>query len=588
MNLRFLPLAILLCNVPLSGLALGASRDSSFILLVVPESDTTATPTSVYRLSASTNPRNRVTVNDKPFKVYPSGAFVGLLDLEVGENPFTILSTNDSGKSVSKSFLIIRSKPLATTLSDTLAIEDAMIEPASDVWLNEGDVLEVQIKGTPDCVATFLGGRVMHEISRSEANGLDGVYRGTYKVTMGDTLDNLPMTFRLEGKDGNYVTKDSRSRIWFRPRDFPLVGITRGERVALDFGLGDDRLGGAKLSFIQEGIRLAITGKMNGRYRVKLTENQEAWIPEDQVALQPPGTHLPYSLTGNWSVMGDTKFDYVSVSLGEKLPYSSFQESDPTRINVDVYGAVSNSNWITQQLNTREIKNAYYTQVAKQQFRITIELNHKQIWGYQVGYRGNTLAIKVKRQPERLKVKALTYVLDAGHGGENKGALGATGVKEKDITLAIVNHLRDLLERKGARVILTRTNDSSLTMLDRLKTVWSSNADILISVHANSVGLTTNPEDVMGIATFYKHVCYRPLSLFILKQILKTGLSSFGNVGSFNFALNSPTEMPNVLVEAGFVSNPTDEMKLLDDDFRKALAERIVDGIEDFLDSCED
>lgn len=588
MNLRFLPLTILLCNVPLSGLAQGASRDSSFILLVVPESDTTTTPTSVYRLSASTNPRNRVTVNDKPFKVYPSGAFVGLLDLQVGENPFTILSTDDSGKSVSKSFLIIRSKPLATTPSDTLAIEDAMMEPASDVWLNEGDVLEVQIKGTPNCVATFLGGRVMHEVSHSEANALDGVYRGTYKVTMGDTLDNLPITFRLEGEDGKYVTRESRARVSFRPRDFPLVGITRGERVALDFGLGDDRLGGAKLSFIQEGIRLAITGKMNGRYRVRLTENQEAWIPEDQVALQPPGTHLPYSLTGNWSVTGDTKFDHVSVSLGEKLPYSSFQESDPTRINVDVYGAVSNSNWITQQLTTKEVKNAYYTQVAKQQFRITIELNHRQIWGYQIGYRGNTLAIKVKRQPERLKVKALTYVLDAGHGGENKGAIGATGVKEKDITLAIVNHLRDLLERKGARVILTRTNDSSLTMLDRLKTVWSSNADILISIHANSVGLTTNPDDVMGIATFYKHVCYRPLSLFILKQVLKTGLPSFGNVGSFNFALNSPTEMPNVLVEAGFVSNPNDEMKLLDDDFRSALAERIVDGIEDFLDSCDD
>ena len=579
-------MVLLVSAVP--ALAGSSSADSSFILLVVPESDTTVTPTSVYRLSASTNPGHRVTVNGKSFKVYPSGAFVGLLDLQVGENPFTIVSTDDSGKAISKSFLIIRSKPLATTSRDTLAIEDTMMEPASDCWFDEGDVLEVQMKGTPGCVATFLDGRVMHEVSPSEASGLEGVYRGTYKVSKDDTLKDRPIVFRLERIDGRAVTKESQARVSFKARDFPLVGVTKGERVALDFGLGDDRLGGAKLSFIEEGIRLAVTGRMNGRYRVRLTESQEAWIPVDQVAIQPLGTHLPYSLTGNWNVAGDTRFDYVSIGLSEKLPYSSFQESDPSRINVDVYGAVANSNWISQQLNTKEIKNAYYTQVAKQQFRITIELNHPQIWGYHIGYKGNVLTIRIKRQPEKLKVKALTFVLDAGHGGDNKGAIGSTGVKEKDITLAIVNHLRDLLERRGARVILTRSTDSSLTMLDRLKIVWSSDADILVSIHANSVGLTTNPDDVMGVSTFYKHICYRPLSLFVLKEVLKTGLASFGNVGSFNFALNSPTELPNVLVEAGFISNPGDEMKLLDDDFRVDLAKRIVDGIDDFLDSCDD
>lgn len=571
-----------------SSLAQQALRDSSFILLVVPESDTTTTATSVYRLSASTNPGRTVTINGESFKVYPSGAFVGLLDLEVGENLFTIISTDETGKSASKSFFIIRSKPLTTTPADTLLIDDDLMEPASEMWLNEGDVLEVQIKGTPGCAAAFLDGIAMHEVSTTEANGLEGVYRGTYKVTLVDTLTNRPITFRLEGKDGTVASKNSRARIWFRPREFPLVGITKGERVYLDFGLGEDRLGGAKFSFIQEGIRLAITGKVNARYRAKLTENQEAWIPEDQVDLQPAGTHLPHSLTGSWNVSGDAKFDYVSISLTERLPYSSFQDSDPSRINIDVYGAVSNSNWITQQLTTKEIKNVYYSQVAKQQFRITIELNHKQVWGYQIGYKGNSLAIKVKRQPETLKLKALTVVLDAGHGGSNNGALGCTGVKEKDVTLPIVLHLKNVLEHEGARVILTRTDDSNLTMLDRLKKVWSSDADILVSIHANSVGLTTNPADVEGAATFYKHVCYRPLSLFILKQVLKTGLSSFGNVGSFNFALNSPTELPNALVETAFISNPEDEMKLMDDEFRLTLAKRIADGIEDFLDSCDE
>ena len=588
MSLRSVILFLLSCIIALKASAQHSPKDSSFILLVVPESDTTTTSTATYRLSASTNPGNKVKVNEKAFKVYPSGAFVGLLELQVGENPFSIVSTNDSGRSISKSFLIIRNKSLESTRADTLAIEDALMEPASDMWLNEGDVLEVQLKGTPNCVATFLNGNVMHEVPKSDAGGLEGVYRGTYKLMQDDTLNNKPLTFRLEAKDGRIVLKKTRAKISFKPREFPVVGLTKGERVSLDFGLGEDRLGGAKLSFIQEGIRLAITGKVSGRYRVKLAENQEAWIPEDQVELQPPGTRLPYSLTGNWNVGGENKFDVVAISLSDKLPYSSFQEVNPTRINIDVYGAVSNSNWITQQLTTKEIKNVYYTQVAKQQFRITIELNHKQIWGYDVRYRGNTLIVRVKRQPEHLKLSAFTIVVDAGHGGTNRGALGSTGILEKDIALSIVGHLKTILEHKGSKVILTRAEDTTLTTLDRLKKMWSSDADLLVSIHANSVGLTTNPEDIKGTATFYKHLCYRPLSLCILKQVLKTGLASFGNVGSFNFGLNAPTELPNVLVETAFMSNPEDEMKLLDDEFQVKLARRIADGIQDFLDSCEE
>ena len=588
MSLRITLLALTACLVTLPARGQRSSADSSFILLVVPESDTTVTSSPVYRLSASTNPGHKVTVNGKPFRVYPSGAFVGLLDLQVGENAFTIVSMDETGKSVSKTFLINRDRPLTSTSPDTLAIEDAMMEPFADTWLGEGDILEVQAKGTPGCVVTFLNGNVMHEVPRSEAGGLEGVYRGTYRVTSADTEENRPIMFRIEAKNGRSVTRRTWARVSFKTREFPLVGVTKGDRVFLDFGLANDRLGAAKLAFIQAGIRLTLTGKVGKRYRVKLTDDQEAWIPDDQVELQPPGSLLPFSLTGNWTVTGDEKYDNVSVGLSAKLPYSSFTESDPCRIDVDVYGAVSNSNWIIQPLASKEIKSAYYSQVAKQQFRITLELAHKQIWGYQIGYKGNTLIIRVKRQPERLKIKALTFVLDAGHGGDNNGALGCTGAREKDVNLAIVKHLRDILDSKGARVILTRESDTSLASLDRIKKILSSGADILVSIHANSVGLATNPEDTKGTATFYKHLCFRPLSMCILKQVVKTGLTSFGNVGSFNFALNSPTEIPNVLVETAYISHPEDEMKLLDDDFRVNLAKRIVDGIEDFLDSCEE
>jgi N-acetylmuramoyl-L-alanine amidase len=74
----------------------------------------------------------------------------------------------------------------------------------------------------------------------------------------------------------------------------------------------------------------------------------------------------------------------------------------------------------------------------------------------------------------------------------------------------------------------------------------------------------------------------------VLQEVLKTGLVNFGNVGAFNFTLSGPTELPTVLVELAFMSHPEDEMKLLDDAFRKEMAEKIVEGVEEFLDTCED
>jgi N-acetylmuramoyl-L-alanine amidase len=69
--------------------------------------------------------------------------------------------------------------------------------------------------------------------------------------------------------------------------------------------------------------------------------------------------------------------------------------------------------------------------------------------------------------------------------------------------------------------------------------------------------------------------------------MLELGLNDQGNNGSFNFMLNSPIEYPNALVETLFLSNPEDEMKILDENFQQQMAEKIVQGIKDFLASCK-
>jgi N-acetylmuramoyl-L-alanine amidase len=97
------------------------------------------------------------------------------------------------------------------------------------------------------------------------------------------------------------------------------------------------------------------------------------------------------------------------------------------------------------------------------------------------------------------------------------------------------------------------------------------------------VGFNVDAERVQGTATFYHYAGFKPLANQIYARLLELGLAQFGVVGSFNFALNGLTQLPNVLVETAFISNPDDEMKLLERGFREQLAAKIVQGLEEFL-----
>ena len=170
--------------------------------------------------------------------------------------------------------------------------------------------------------------------------------------------------------------------------------------------------------------------------------------------------------------------------------------------------------------------------------------------------------------------------MDAGHGGTNLGAVGPTGVIEKDLTLAVSLKLRDLLEAAGAKVIMTREKEIFFDNKERILFYRDSTPDLLVSIHLNS---SADPIRVGGTSTYYRSVGFRPLSQAIYQRMLSLGLKEYGNNGSFNFMLNSPTEYPNALVEMLFLSNPAEEMKILDPGFQQQIAEQVLNGIRDFL-----
>jgi N-acetylmuramoyl-L-alanine amidase len=360
-----------------------------------------------------------------------------------------------------------------------------------------------------------------------------------------------------------------------------MLARSTGKLPSLLYGLGDDRLGGSKMGYIDTNIFFRIIDSTKELYTVQLSKYHTAYIDKSYIKPDSAQVEKPFYLTSSFSVKGDSLFDYVGISLEEKLPYKSSMEINPSKIIVDIFGVQNNTNWITQLRSLKEIKNVYYNQVEDDVMRVTIELLHRQHWGYSIGYKGKILVIRVKRQPEKLDIRFLKIAIDAGHGGTNGGTDGVkTGATEKKYTLLFAKALEGYLITKGVKkVIMTRTSDTTYDMKDRILFLQEENPDLLISLHFNS----SANEQVRGVSTYYKHIGFRPLSTALLNRLLDLKLNEFGNVGSFNFGLNAPTDFPNSLVEIAFLSNPDDEKRIINRDFREAVASKLYLGISDWI-----
>lgn len=520
-----------------------------------------------------------LTINDQPVKVYNSGGFAYEVNVEAVDTSFEMKAIAGK-KSVTKNVSYSYRLPKPAEPLKTFDIESIETLPEGNLVLRAGDKIRFRVKALPGSAVTVFKNISLYEIPLGNGNNMPGIYRGEYIVQPTDSFSAFKIPVTLTSKDGQILTKETRYQFSVQSPLASDIAVTKGRLAHLEYGLGDDRLGGAKIGYLDSLVLLKIIGKIGSDYKVQLAPSLTAYIPEDLVSLLPKGSPGPQSLTGAWSVYGDDKYDYVTVALSARLPYQSYQETDPSQIIVDIYGATNNTNWISQLQTAKEIEKVDYVQVADEIFRVNIQLKNKQHWGHEVYYRGNTLVIKIKQQPKDLSLNKLTIAIDAGHGGSNTGAGGPTGSSEKNLALAVSLKLQKALAAEGVKVIMTRTTEKFVDNKERILFYRDSLPDLLVSIHLNS---SSDPIRAGGTSTHYRYIGYKDLNVAINKRMQELGLREYGVIGSFNFMLNSPTEYPNCLIETLFISNPAEEALMLDENFQEQMAQKILLGIKDFL-----
>ncbi|WP_217595020.1 N-acetylmuramoyl-L-alanine amidase [Cohnella sp. GbtcB17] len=186
----------------------------------------------------------------------------------------------------------------------------------------------------------------------------------------------------------------------------------------------------------------------------------------------------------------------------------------------------------------------------------------------------------VNEPPQDSQDKVYTVVLDAGHGGSDSGAIGVSGKYEKNFNLAVILKVQALLATEPRiKIVMTRSADTFPSLSDRYNLANSINADLFLSVHANSNTKST----VSGTEVYYT----RAESLAfanVVKQYATpaTGLADRGVIKK-SLAVTRETKMPAVLFEAGYLSNATEEKKLFTEDFQNRTAAGLAAAVKAYL-----
>ena len=244
-------------------------------------------------------------------------------------------------------------------------------------------------------------------------------------------------------------------------------------------------------------------------------------------------------------------------------------------------------------------------------------------------FAGSYSSSKSNKEKARVVNKKKVVVLDPGHGGKDPGAIGYSGVYEKNITLAMAKELKTILEKEGYKVYLTRSTDIFIPLRDRVKIARKHNADLFMSIHADSAvnrsakGLSVytlsetasdkeaealaereNKVDVVAGLNLLEHskevsdilinLAQREtmnrsseFATFMVQEMRKSVQLKDNTHRFAGFAVLKAPDVPSVLLEMGYLSNRTEEKLLKQKSYRQKLAVSTSKAVETYFDNMQ-
>jgi N-acetylmuramoyl-L-alanine amidase len=193
-------------------------------------------------------------------------------------------------------------------------------------------------------------------------------------------------------------------------------------------------------------------------------------------------------------------------------------------------------------------------------------------------------------EPDKNKKNAVVdrqilVMIDPGHGGKDPGAIGVNSLREVDVILPIALQVSEILKKNGISTQLTRDRDYFVGLNERVQMSSQAGASIFVSIHANSID---NRPDVHGLETYHYKVgeelanTVHQKILNVFNTDLKVPLND-RHVRSARFLVLRKSDIPAILVEAGYLSSPEESLQLAKADYQANMAKAIAQGILEYL-----
>ena len=338
-----------------------------------------------------------------------------------------------------------------------------------------------------------------------------------------------------------------------------------------------------RISHLPINTVVFLEGKYKDWYKISTNEkNSQYWIHKNNTNVMYPMNNHPLAGINSVEFFNDGTFSELKIFLDFPVMFKT--EENGNDIYLTIFGVKNTLGLEKAITNQRTFAGLKISDCQNGNITLIIPSNEP-LWGYQTAYEGNVLVFRKKNPPiinKKYPLKNITITVDPGHGGRELGAVGPTRIPEKDINLAISKELKTLLEKEGAKVVMTREDDSQVDLYARPEIANEYNSLICLSIHSNSI-VDKDPYEKHGVGTYYYHPQAKELANQIKLQMVKDLKLKDDGLYRASFVLTRPTMPLSVLIEVAYMPNPAEYILLNNPSFQKKAAKSICEGLKNYL-----
>ncbi|UCF39630.1 MAG: N-acetylmuramoyl-L-alanine amidase [Gemmatimonadota bacterium] len=559
----------------------------------------------------------QVAVNGHAVPVYPTGGWIAWLPLPADDTVMVIDVRAVAGVDTARLTMMTPIAPRFQAPVEGAWIDTTSFSPTGDRWVLPDEELRLAVRAAPGAAVRLLlpdstalpfhpdsrpddlpwGERAFGTSQPGERPRMADRYLARYVGPLGaDPGGVLEPDTAPAVEDSSWVWVEAalgadtvRARWPLRvavldPRASPVVVVNddpAGTGTTDSILAGRPTPWGTYHWFFPTGTVAAVSGRWGGQLRLRLSRATTAWVDARDVEPLPAGYPPPTGSARSMRLVPGPASVTLRVPLPGRVPFR-VDETD-VGLRLTLYGVAADMDWVQYGGTDPFVQRISFAQPQSDVTEVTVTLD-RPVWGYRAAWLGNDLQLEIRRPPRidpGSPLKGRRIMLDPGH--PPGGAIGPTWVRESDVVLQVALRARALLEAKGARVDLTRDSDRAVGLVDRLRLAEATDAEVLVSIHANALPDGVNPFVNNGTSVYYFHPRSIPLARALDRALVyELGFRDLG-MGRGDLALARPTWMPAALTEGLFLVLPDQEAVLSSREGQERYARGIVNGIEAFL-----